>query len=120
MLAETNIYTWKEPSSSSNLLLLLLLIPGVAVIAVIGAVVFLKTKGRDAKPVEELELGTKEEFVPEEPAPAPSNYTMSDEPEYTAAEPQISCGTAGQSGTTIAGPTYVVGGKPVNVVDNGY
>ena len=104
---------------------LFLLLPAVAVPAAIASAIFFKTKGTVAKPDEELGLGNKEEFVPQEyepdesPAAVPMKMAADFEPEDTVAQPQISEGAIGSNGNVLPqGPTYVFGGKPVNVVDN--
>ena len=126
-LAETNVYKWEK--ASGNLFFLFLLLPAVAIPAAIASAIFFKTKGTVAKPDEELGLGNKEEFVPQEyepepepdegPAAIPMKMAADFEPEYTVAQPQISEGAMRSNGYILPqGPTYVFGGKPVNVVDN--
>ena len=128
-LAETNIYKWER--ASGNLFFLFLLLPAIAVPIAIASAIFLTKKGVAAKPDEELGFGGKEEFVPQEyvepepepeleqPRPTPSKFTTEVEPEYMAAQPQISDGAVPSNGSILPyGPTYIVGGKSVNVVDN--
>ena len=55
----------------------------------------------------------------EGPAAIPMKMAADFEPEYTVAQPQISESAMGSNGHILPqGPTYVFGGKPVNVVDN--
>jgi len=128
VLSQSNVYEWR--ATSSNLLLLLLLLPGLAIPAIAGAIIFARTKGANKRPVQELGMASKEKFIAEEmddepvqmteldtPEPLPPT-TQSADPVYEAPEPAPEVATSGKQYAIPTGPTYIRGGVPVNVVDN--
>jgi hypothetical protein len=126
-LTQSNVYQWRK--STSNLLLLLLLLPGLLVPAFIGAAVFSMKRGTTVTPAADLGMNHKEKFIPQEmvddhfeaaemdmTAPPPS---LPQRPApYEAPEPEpAELAQPGKTYTLHTGPTYVQGGRGVQVVD---
>jgi len=129
-VTQSNVYKWRR--SNSNLLLLLLLLPGLLIPAFIGAAVFSVKKGTTVTPAAELGMNHKEKFVPQEmvddhfeaaemdmTAPPPSLPQRAAPYEPPEPEP-VEMAQPGKTYALRTGPTYVQGGRGVQVVDSGH
>jgi len=129
VLAQSNVYEWRE--HDTNLLLLLLLLPGLAIPAVAAAAIFATTKGTKKEAVRDIGMAPKEKFVPqelvdEEPipmtnldtTPPPPTVPQRAEPVVVPPEPAPQAAAPGKAYAIPTGPTYLRAGVPVNVVDS--